>query len=82
MSANRWMRTFNATNWRISTFNGALLAAYFVPTWTIAAFRIAASPVQGFYERPNISIALYLNDTCMSLRPISPGLRGCWRSAG
>ena len=53
---------FNATNWRISTFNGALLAAYFVPTWTIVAFRIAISPVHGFYERPNISVALYLND--------------------
>jgi hypothetical protein len=63
MSANRWMSTFNATNWRISTFNGALLAAYFVPTWTIIASGIAASPVRGFYERPNISIALYLNDT-------------------
>jgi hypothetical protein len=51
-----------STNWRISTFNGALLAAYFVPTWAIVAGRIALSPVQGFYERPNISVALYLND--------------------
>jgi hypothetical protein len=49
-------------NWRISTFNGALLAAYFVPTWTIVAFRIAAAPVHGFYERPNVSAALYLSD--------------------
>jgi hypothetical protein len=62
MSTGRWLATFNATNWRISTFNGALLAAYFVPTWTIVACRIAASPVQGFYERANISVALYLND--------------------
>jgi hypothetical protein len=62
MSTDRWISTFNATNWRISTFNGALLAAYFIPTWAIVASRIAASPVQGFYERPNISVALYLND--------------------
>jgi hypothetical protein len=62
MSTDRWIATFNATNWRISTFNGALLAAYFVPTWTIIAFRIAASPVHGFYQRPNISVALFLND--------------------
>jgi hypothetical protein len=62
MSTDRWLATFNATNWRISTFNGALLAAYFVPTWTIVAFRIATSPVHGFYERANISVALYLSD--------------------
>ena len=63
MSTDRWTARFNATNWRISTFNGALLAAYFIPTWTIVAFKIAASPVHGFYERPNISVALYLSDT-------------------
>ena len=51
-----------STNWRISTFNGALLAAYFVPTWAIVSCRIALSPVHGFYERPNVSVALYLND--------------------
>jgi hypothetical protein len=62
MSADRWLAKFNATNWRISTFNGALLAAYFIPTWTIVAFRIATSPVHGFYERANISVALFLND--------------------
>jgi hypothetical protein len=62
MSTDRWIGTFNATNSRISTFNGALLAAYFVPTWTIVALKIAASPVRGFYERPNISVALFLND--------------------
>ena len=27
-------------DWRISSFNGALLAAYFIPTWTIVAFKI------------------------------------------
>ena len=49
-------------NWRISTFSGALLAAYFIPTWTIIAFKIMVSPVHGFYERPNISVALFLSD--------------------
>lgn len=48
--------------WRISTVTGALLASYFIPTWTIFAFRIMVSPIQGFYERPNISLALFLND--------------------
>ncbi len=51
-----------ATNWRISTFNGALLAAYFIPTWTIVAFKIMISPIHGFYERPNISVALFISD--------------------
>jgi hypothetical protein len=51
-----------ATDWRISTFNGALLAAYFVPAWAMVAGKIAIDPVRGFYERPNISVALYLND--------------------
>src|SRR5580698_8541993 len=50
------------TNWRISSFNGALLAAYFIPTWTIVAFRIMVSPIHGLYERPNISLALFIND--------------------
>jgi hypothetical protein len=51
-----------STNWRISSFNGALLAAYFIPTWTIVAFRIIVSPVHGFYERPNIAVALFVSD--------------------
>jgi hypothetical protein len=51
-----------ATNWRISSFNGALLAAYFIPTWTMVAFRIMISPIHGLYERPNISVALYISD--------------------
>jgi hypothetical protein len=49
-------------NWRISTVNGALLALYFIPTWSFYAFRIMISPIQGLYERPNISVALYLSD--------------------
>jgi hypothetical protein len=51
-----------AGNWRISSFNGALLAAYFIPAWTIAAFRIVASPIHGLYELPNISLALFVSD--------------------
>ena len=50
------------TNWRISSFNGALLAAYFIPTWTIVAFRILISPIHGLYERPNISVGLFISD--------------------
>ena len=49
-------------NWRISSFNGALLACYFIPTWTIAAFRIMISPLQGVYERPNVALVLFLSD--------------------
>src|SRR5258708_6010999 len=48
------------TNWRISTFNGALLASYFIPTWTIVAFRIIISPIHGLYEQPNISLVLFI----------------------
>jgi hypothetical protein len=51
-----------ATNWRISSFNGALLAAYFIPTWTIVAFKIMISPIHGLYERPNIAIAMFISD--------------------
>jgi hypothetical protein len=51
-----------STNWRISSFNGALLAAYFIPTWTIVAFQIMISPIHGLYERPNISVALFISD--------------------
>ncbi|MFH1345734.1 MAG: hypothetical protein ABIL01_31680 [Pseudomonadota bacterium] len=51
-----------STNWRISSFNGALLAAYFIPTWTIVAVKIMISPIHGLYERPNISVALFISD--------------------
>ena len=50
------------TNWRISSFNGALLASYFIPTWTIVAFKIMISPVHGLYEQPNIAVALFISD--------------------
>ncbi|MCC8964012.1 hypothetical protein H8A95_17230 [Bradyrhizobium sp. Pear76] len=51
-----------SNNWRISSFNGALLAAYFIPVWTIIAFSIMVSPIHGLYERPSVSIALYASD--------------------
>jgi hypothetical protein len=50
------------SNWRISSFNGALLAAYFIPTWTIIAFAIVISPIHALYERPSISVALFISD--------------------
>ena len=52
-----------ARGWRITTVNGLLLAAYFVPAWTIAAFKIVVFPIRGIYERANIATALYVNDT-------------------
>jgi hypothetical protein len=51
-----------STDWRISSFNGTLLAAYFIPTWTIVAYKIMISPIHGLYERPNISVALFISD--------------------
>jgi hypothetical protein len=53
---------FNTNGWRISSFNGALLAAYFIPTWTIIAFKIMISPIHGLYERPSVSVALFVSD--------------------
>lgn len=49
-------------NWRISSFTGVLLACYFIPTWTIIASRIMVSPVQSFFERPNVSAAFFISD--------------------
>jgi hypothetical protein len=51
-----------ANTWRISSVSGALLALYFIPVWTMVAFRIMVSPIQGLYERPNISFALFASD--------------------
>jgi hypothetical protein len=51
-----------STNWRISSFSGALLAAYFIPAWTSIAFQIMASPVRGLYERPSVSIGFFISD--------------------
>jgi hypothetical protein len=49
-------------NWRIGSVNGALLAAYFIPAWTLAAFNIIVAPVHGLYERPSVAVALFLSD--------------------
>lgn len=49
-------------NWRMSSANGVLIAAYFIPTWLIVAYRIMVSPVHGFFERPNVSVAIFLSD--------------------
>ena len=51
-----------STKWRISSFSGVLLAVYFIPTWTLVAFRMMASPIHSFYERPNIAIAFFIGD--------------------
>lgn len=51
-----------STNWRISSFSGALLAAYFIPTWAILAYKIILSPIHSFYERPNVSAAFFASD--------------------
>ena len=49
-------------NWRIGTFNGALLAAYFIPAWTLVAYNIMVAPVHGLYERPSVAVALFISD--------------------
>jgi hypothetical protein len=49
-------------NWRISTLSGALLAAYFIPIWTVVAFRIIVSPIHGLFEQPSVSVALFVSD--------------------
>jgi hypothetical protein len=49
-------------DWRISTFNGVLLASYFIPSWTISAMKIWVSPIRGLYDRTNIGPAMYVSD--------------------
>ena len=51
-----------AKHWRISSLSGVLLAAYFIPAWTMIAFKIMVSPIHGLYDRPNISLALFVSD--------------------
>ena len=50
------------SNWRIGSFNGALLAAYFIPAWGMIAYNIVFAPVHALYEQPNISAALFISD--------------------
>jgi hypothetical protein len=51
-----------STSLRISSFNSVLLAAYFIPTWALIAFRMMVSPIHSFYEHPNIAIAFFASD--------------------
>src|ERR1700753_1768264 len=51
-----------SSNWRITSFHGVLLAAYFIPTWAIIAWQIVTAPVRGLFERPSVAIALYATD--------------------
>ncbi|MCO5129492.1 MAG: hypothetical protein M9932_02875 [Xanthobacteraceae bacterium] len=51
-----------ATNWRLSTFSGLLLAGYFVPAWGWAAWRIVLSPIHGLFERPNVAVAIFVSE--------------------
>jgi hypothetical protein len=46
----------------LSTFSGLLLAGYFVPVWTLAAWRIVLSPIHGLFERPNVAVAMFISD--------------------
>lgn len=49
--------------WKLSTFNGALIAAYVIPSWAIPSIKIAISPVHGlYYERANVAVALFVSD--------------------
>jgi hypothetical protein len=65
-----------STNWRISSFSGVLLAAYFIPTWAIIAYRIVMSPVRGLFERPSVSLALYASDHLQL--PTTTAIRFVW----
>jgi hypothetical protein len=49
-------------NWRISSISGVVLAGYFIPTWATIAWHIVESPVRGLFERPSVSVALYVTD--------------------
>ena len=49
-------------NWRISSVNGAVLAAYFITAWPLVAFNIMVAPVHGLYERPRVAVALFISD--------------------
>jgi hypothetical protein len=49
--------------WPVGICNGVLLACYFVPTWAMAAYRIAEAPVRGLYSRANIAPTIFFSDT-------------------
>ena len=39
-----------------------LLAAYFIPAWTIVAFNIMVSPIHSLFDRPSIAVGLFITD--------------------
>ncbi|MGY8678830.1 hypothetical protein Q2941_13675 [Bradyrhizobium sp. UFLA05-153] len=49
-------------NWRIGSINGVVLAAYFIPAWTLIAVNIMVAPVHGLFERPSVAVALFISD--------------------
>lgn len=51
-----------AGNWRIAAANGALLAAYLVPAWTVAAARLYLDPVDGLFDDANVAFAILAGD--------------------
>jgi hypothetical protein len=55
-----WQSSFKG--WKISTFNGVLIAAYFIPAWALPALRIVQYPVRGLYERANVAPAIFVSD--------------------
>jgi hypothetical protein len=63
-------------DWRISTYNGVLLACYFIPSWALSAMKIWVSPIRGFYDRTNIAAAMYASDFA-NLSPIGT-IRLAW----
>jgi hypothetical protein len=63
-------------DWKISTFNGLLVASYFIPAWAMPALRIVIAPVRGLYERANISPAMFMSDY-LQLGPVAT-VRGAW----
>ncbi len=50
------------TSWRISSFHGALVLCYLIPSWTILAWRIAQAPIVGMFERSNSAVVLFFSD--------------------
>lgn len=47
---------------RLGIFNGMMIACYFIPAWTLSAFKIVISPVRGMYEPANLAAAMFVSD--------------------
>jgi len=48
--------------YRIGTYNGFLLACYFIPAWSLAALKIWESPIRGLFDRTNVAPAIFVSD--------------------